>query len=205
MQRPAGAAGYAENVQALVKQYESLAFEQVHCDLLALLPASPGRALDIGAGTGRDAAALARRGYHVVAVEPTPELRVAGQGLHADVAIDWIEDALPELATIGPREGCFDLVLLSAVWMHLDAAERRQATSRVVTLVALNGLVSLSLRHGPVPAGRRMFAVSAAETIDVATRAGLVLLHQDERPDRLGRDGVSWSYLTFRKYTKDPA
>jgi SAM-dependent methyltransferase len=117
MQRPAGTAGYTENADALAKQYESLAFEQIHRDLVALLPASPGRALDIGAGTGRDAAALARRGYQVVAIEPTPELRAVGQGLHADVAIDWIDDALPELATIGHREGRFDLVLLSAVWM----------------------------------------------------------------------------------------
>jgi hypothetical protein len=50
-----------------------------------------------------------------------------------------------------------------------------------------------------------MFAVSATETIDLATLVGLVLLHQDERPDRLGRTGVNWSYLTFQKYAKDPS
>ena len=45
----------------------------------ALIPATPSRVLDVGAGTGRDAAALAALGHSVVAVEPTPELRAHGQ------------------------------------------------------------------------------------------------------------------------------
>ena len=40
-----------------------------------LLPRPPGRALDVGAGTGRDAAWLARLGFQVVAVEPSGVLR----------------------------------------------------------------------------------------------------------------------------------
>jgi SAM-dependent methyltransferase len=203
MGRPAGTAGYAENANALAEQYESLAFEALHRDLLPLLPPLPGRALDVGAGTGRDAAALARRGYRVVAVEPTPELRALGQSLHADVAIDWTDDALPDLATIDLREGRFDLALLTAVWMHLDARERRQAMPRIAALIAPGGLVAMSLRHGPVPAGRRMFAVSAAETTELATGVGLALLRQDERPDSRDREGVSWTFLTFRHRVKD--
>ena len=55
MTRPPGTAGYGETVEALIGQYESLAFADVHRELLPFLPAPPARVLDIGAGTGRDA------------------------------------------------------------------------------------------------------------------------------------------------------
>ncbi|MGQ3357308.1 MAG: class I SAM-dependent methyltransferase, partial [Phreatobacter sp.] len=73
----ASTAGYAEEAENLARQYESVTFEEVHAPLLHLLPLS-GRALDIGAGSGRDAAALAARGFAVTAVEPTAELRAEG-------------------------------------------------------------------------------------------------------------------------------
>ncbi|SCG08174.1 hypothetical protein GA0115255_123563 [Streptomyces sp. Ncost-T6T-2b] len=52
-------AGYAEAADALAVQYEQVTFEDVHRDVLHLLPSAPARILDVGAGTGRDAAALA--------------------------------------------------------------------------------------------------------------------------------------------------
>ena len=51
-------AGYAEHGAALVKQYESVRFTDVHGPVLHLMPRRPGLVLDIGSGTGRDAAAL---------------------------------------------------------------------------------------------------------------------------------------------------
>ena len=79
--------GYAENAAALAEQYERLTFEDVHRDMLALFPVEPGRVLDVGAGTGRDAAALSARGHRVTAVEPTRELREHGQRAHARAGI----------------------------------------------------------------------------------------------------------------------
>ncbi|MFD1050971.1 class I SAM-dependent methyltransferase, partial [Kibdelosporangium lantanae] len=92
----------------------------------------------------------------MVAVEPTAELREIGQRLHPHASIEWIDDALPDLRM---ARGTFDLILLSAVWMHLDAAERAVAMARISRLLASEGRVILSLRHGPVPPGRRMFDV----------------------------------------------
>src|SRR5690606_33236915 len=78
-----GTQGYGENAAALADQYESIAFADVHRDVIHLIPAAPARVADIGAGSGRDAAALARMGHAVVAAEPTPELRREGQRRHA--------------------------------------------------------------------------------------------------------------------------
>ncbi|MBA9855396.1 hypothetical protein D7S65_06330 [Ralstonia insidiosa] len=54
--------------------------------------------------------------------------------------------------------------------MHLDEAERKAAMSAVAGLVRAGGVIVMSLRHGPVPDGRRMFDVSADETIAVARK-----------------------------------
>ncbi len=72
---PRGIAGYAAEAERLVSQYESIAFSEIHAAILPLLPAPPAHVLDIGAGTGRDAAGFAALGYRVTAVEPTLELR----------------------------------------------------------------------------------------------------------------------------------
>ncbi|QXJ24065.1 class I SAM-dependent methyltransferase [Actinomadura graeca] len=193
----AGTLGYAEEAGALVRQYEGLAFTDVHKDVLHLFPRVPSRVLDVGAGSGRDAAALAREGHRVVAVEPTAELRGHGQRLHASAAIVWVDDALPGLSSLaGSPE--FDVILLSAVWMHLDERERCGAMGRLAELVTLGGRVVITLRHGPSSPGRRMFDVSVEETVAVAAGVGLTLVHCERREDVLGRPELTWSSLGFQ-------
>ncbi|AWJ82560.1 SAM-dependent methyltransferase (plasmid) [Azospirillum sp. TSH58] len=187
--------GYGENAEALTEQYESVAFADVHRDVLHLFPTRPSRILDIGAGTGRDAAALSVLGHDVTAVEPTVELRSAGTRIHAATPIRWIDDSLPELAVVRSQGGRYDVVLLTAVWMHLDEAQRGIAMPHIAALLNPNGRIVMSLRHGPVPAGRTMYDVSAAETIDLAASVGLRCIHRNHREDMLGRGDVSWSFV----------
>jgi hypothetical protein len=61
---------YNQHAQRYFNQYQSLTFDQVHGDGLFQLDGKTGLALDVGAGSGRDAAALADRGWGLVAVEP---------------------------------------------------------------------------------------------------------------------------------------
>lgn len=196
--------GYAREAEKLAVQYESITLADVHGAILHLFPPPSARVIDIGAGTGRDAAALAALGHRVVAVEPTAELRAEGMRLHPS-GFEWLDDGLPDLAATRARGDCYDLVLLSAVWMHLDADERRHAMPLVAGLLAPGGIAALTLRHGPVPPGRRMFDVSAAETIALGARSGLGAVHQSDRPavlgrkDMLGRSDVHWSTVVLRK------
>ncbi|MEO9338210.1 class I SAM-dependent methyltransferase [Mesorhizobium sp. SB112] len=191
-----GTDGYGENAKALAVQYESIGFSDVHRDVLHLFPSEPSRILDIGAGSGRDAAALTARGHKVTAVEPTAALRAEGQRLHASASIEWIDDILPDLSVVGGR--VFDVIMLTAVWMHLDEAERRTAMTHLAQMLVLGGIIIMSLRHGPVPAGRKMFDVSATETIALAQTQRLSCIHHNEREDMLGRDDVSWSFLGLK-------
>ena len=196
-----GTQGYAEEAETLIKRYESVSFTDVHELVLHLIPTTPCRVLDIGSGTGRDAAALAAMGHTVVAVEPTAGLRIAAADLHSSPQVEWLDDSLPDLMLVRRRGEQFDLVLLTAVWMHLDERERCRAMPNVAALVRPGGIVLMSLRHGPVPPGRRMFAVSAEETIGLASRAGLQLLLNRRASSALGTADVSWTRLAFGRPT----
>jgi SAM-dependent methyltransferase len=175
-----------------------------HRPELHLLPTISSRILDIGAGTGVDAAWLAAQGHSVLAVEPTAEFRAAAMERHPSSLIEWLDDSLPELKLVFSRQQLFDTIMLSAVWMHLDALERRTGMPRLASLLAPGGVIVLSLRHGPVPGGRRMFQVSGEETIELARQHGLrpILNVQTESIQALNRaDGVTWTRLAFRRST----
>ena len=193
-----GTEGYGQEADNLARQYEEMTFADVHRDTLHLLPKPSALILDVGAGTGRDAAHLAHKGYRVVAVEPTPELRHHGMRLHADAAIEWIDDSLPALTALQKNQGRFDAILMTAVLMHLDEDERRTAMASIAPLLAKQAVLILSLRYGPVPSGRRMFAVPPSEIVDLAKVQGLTLIHQNDREDMKSRPDVSWTYLAFR-------
>ena len=194
-----GTAGYGANASALASQYESITFAEVYRDLIHLFPAQPATVVDIGAGSGRDAAALARCGHQVVAVEPTLELRREGQRLHGALPIDWMDDHLPALNVLRQSKRQFDVVLLTAVWMHLEPQERAVAMEAIAELAAVNGQVFMSLRHGPIPEGRVMSDVSAGDTVRLAARHGLLCHLQVEREDMLGREDIRWSFLALRR------
>jgi SAM-dependent methyltransferase len=197
---PSGTEGYAGEAESLVRQYESLSFADVHRHIMHLLPEPPARVLDIGAGTGRDAAGFAGLGYIVTAVEPTAELRLRAQQLHPSPNIAWLDDSLPELRLLPARAETFEVVMLTAVWMHLDAGQRQRAIPAVAALVRPGGLMILTQRHGPVPAGRRMFDVPATETIALAEAHGLTCIQRLEGGDsHFNRPGVSWDRLAFRR------
>ena len=78
MTRAPSNAGYDINVDALFERYESREAAGIHAPWFHLFPQAPARILDIGAGTGRDAAWFATLGHSVLAVEPTDALGALG-------------------------------------------------------------------------------------------------------------------------------
>jgi SAM-dependent methyltransferase len=137
--RVSGTEGYAEEAEELFRRYESIPAADAHRAVLHLIPTAASRVLEIGSGTGRDAAWFASQGHRVVAVEPTDAMRIPAMALHPSPAIEWLDDSLPDLALLRSRGQSFDVVLLSAVWMHLDAQQRRRAMPNLAALVRADG------------------------------------------------------------------
>lgn len=146
--------GYARDAQHLVQSFEEISPSDVYVQVAHLLPAQPARFVDIGAGTGRDAAWFAAQGHSVLAVEPTDHLRAMGMQLHSSPRITWLSDTLPELERTLARGEVFDRVIVCAVWHHLRSDERARAMPSLARLLAPDGLLLMVLRHEPdVPRG----------------------------------------------------
>lgn len=181
---------YERDAPQLAQQYESKSFELVHATSLPLIQQGPMLILDIGAGSGRDAAWFSDHGHQVIAIEPSVQLRQIGESLHPNSAIHWQQDTLPNLASLVGRT--FNLIWLSAVWMHLDQSAREEAMARLSTLLRPGSRIMLSLRKGPSPEGRQLYEVPVAEVEWQARKHGLKVIQVDQSSDQLGRNGVSW-------------
>ena len=192
-------AGYAADAAELIARYEAFSTADLLSPVIDLLPRK-GRVLDLGAGTGRDAAWFAANDCQVLAVEPVAGFRDAGARLHPSPRIDWLGDRLPDLAAVRKRGGAFDLVLLSGVWQHLDRDQRKRAMPVIATLLASSGILVLSVRHGPGAPNRPCFKGNAEEAIRLAEAAGLRLVrrrHVASIQERNRRVGVMWTWLAF--------
>ncbi len=62
---------------------------------------------------------FAAHGHEVVAVEPARRMREVAKSLHPDSRIRWLDDQLPALENVFRTGLTFDLIWLSAVWMHV--------------------------------------------------------------------------------------
>lgn len=190
--------GYAREAPELLDRYEAYDPVVIYTWLRRYLPGPPADALDIGAGTGRDAAWLAGLGYRVTAVEPVRELREGARRLHPDPGITWVDDHLPALE--GIPDASADLVLLGAVWMHFDEDQRAAGMATLARLARPGAILAMTVRHGPVPPGRRMFEIDDGTIVENARRHGFVALNLGDDPGARGtvRPGIRFARFAFR-------
>jgi SAM-dependent methyltransferase len=189
---------YDAHAPDLIRRYEAVDPARLHGWLAGLVPATPGTVLDIGAGTGRDAAWFARHGHDVIAVEPSDSMRAEAQRLHADPRVRWMDDQLPELSVLGRLGISFDLVMLNAVWQHVAPSDRERAFRKMARFVKSGGLLTITLRLGPAPADRGMHSVSLDEVERLARNHGFEIEKVHHAPDEQGRTEVRWTCVALR-------
>lgn len=189
---------YDANAERISERYEAVSSERVHGWLTRLLPAAPATMLDVGAGSGRDAAWLSARGYDVVAVEPSPRMLALARARHADRAIHWVGDSLPALTRTVRSGLSFDVILLSAVWMHVTPSDRARAFRKLMTILKPGGLLAVVLRRGPAGAERGFHPVSVDEIRMLARNHGAFVEREAEDQDALGRADVRWTKMAVR-------
>lgn len=102
--------------------------------------ADPGRALDLGAGEGRTALWLARRGWQVTAVDFSDVALDRGRRRVEEAgpagSVDWV---CADLTGYDPPEGPFDLVLV--LFVHLPPADRRRLLGLAAAALGPNGVI----------------------------------------------------------------
>jgi SAM-dependent methyltransferase len=191
---------YHKAAPAFALRYNSVTFEEVHGALAPYLPAAPSEVADIGAGSGRDARALAQLGHRVTAVEPAAAFRIGAGRLNADAAIRWVDDRLPNLSTIKREGRHYAFVLCSAVLMVLRPEQLRPSFKAMASILAKAGRLAVTVRDPADGEPPGLFhRHSSAEIIEAAQFAGLLLLDEQALPDALGREPLHWRSLVFER------
>lgn len=192
-------AHYDQASERYFKTYEALTFSRVHRAFLKYLPPSGASCLDVGSGSGRDANALAKRGYQVTAVEPSSELRRLARLKHKHPHIVWIDDKLPQLPQVKALKQAYDFILASAVWMHIAPAEQEEALNTLADLLRPEGHLALTIRYGPTTDGRLMYETPISELIQKAQSIGLRAVYQGKAVKDAYKRDILWRKLVFRK------
>jgi 2-polyprenyl-3-methyl-5-hydroxy-6-metoxy-1,4-benzoquinol methylase len=132
-------------------------------------PLVPGRALDVGCGSGRDAVYLAKRGWHVTAVDfvqtalESARRRAAAEG----VEVQWVTGDVAELPALGLEPG-YNL-LYDFGCIHALADPARQGVARGLAALAAPAATLLLVAFR---AGRRMLLPRGMDEEDVLALLG---------------------------------
>ena len=189
---------YNQKACEFFSQYESSNAETIHRSWVHHLNETDDLALDVGSGSGRDALWLAENGYEVFAVEPADELRNLAKINNNHARISWIDDTLPELKTIYQLNIKFDLILLSAVWMHIPDSSRERAFRKLANLLKPGGKLVITLRHGISPDEREMYDISFSEISNFAKFHALTIVTHQKDEDQLQRNEVNWETIVLQ-------
>ncbi len=189
---------YDQNAEAVTEQYESVSPQVVHSWLVDFLPKRSASALDVGAGSGRDAAWLSSLGFDVVAVEPSKNMRELAVKKHGSSVFRMVDDAMPSLENVTKIGMSFDIILVSAVWMHLPSSDRPRAFRKLINLLKPGGLLAITLRDGDLNPERSFNAVSREEIETLAKSHGAFIEFCSDAKDQLKRTGVNWIQMAVR-------
>lgn len=192
-QRAATLAERYESAPSPIRKYFSLAF-----------PVG-ARILDVGAGSGRDMAALLGDGYDAFGVEPSAGLREATIQAHPELSNRLIGGALPAVGL--PFGGAFDGIVCSAVLMHLPECEIFDSALTLRSLLKPHGRLLLSIPSARADVGAdhrdaqgRLFHPYTPEELALLfERLGFQLIGRWESDDSLGRAGTQWLTMLLER------
>lgn len=199
MGEPLASVAYYDVLAArLAPTYDSISFEQANAGIDPYLPAAPASVLDVGAGSGRDARALAAMGHDVMAVEPSEAFRSIAAV--ADAGIAWMDDRLPDLRGVTTLNLRFDFILCSAVLMLIPPAQLGRAFETLSRLLRHSGRLGVTLRAPVGNEPRDVFhAHSDEDVVRSAAAAGLDTVERVTPDDALGRHALRWRSFVFER------
>ena len=196
---------YATSAAACAARYDGAHVESLH-EILRSHATSTSRVLEIGGGSGRDAAFMAEQGCDTTYTDGCREMVGQAIRLHPELAKNARMAAFPlseDDDLLGER---FDLVLCIAVIMHLDDACLDHLASQLATVIPFGGHLVLSHSSGRqgLTANRdaigRLFCERSAKAVaQIFEALGFEVKRQTEDSDGMGRRSISWITQVFQK------
>lgn len=190
---------YTQNASRIDMKYNQTTFDEIHGNWFWRINPSPGFALDVGAGSGRDAIGLAKNGWSVVALEPSEGLYNVGKKKSEYYDIQWFNEGIPEMFFSNQYTYIFHLILISGVWMHIPPEDREESFRKLSELLSSSGMMVFKIRYGPSTYDELFFDVNKDEILDFALKYKHVPIFINKgESDTRKRNHVSWETIILR-------
>jgi SAM-dependent methyltransferase len=188
---------YTARWEDLVLRYESADVTELQALLAASFP--PGaRLLELGCGSGRDAAFMLANGFDVIASDAVQEMIDAAAACHPALAGRLCRICLP--LDLTPSLGTFDGVYAVATLMHLTRPAIQDVFSGIRRVLVPGGRLffSVPLHRNDVAAdemdarGRRFTAMTRTAWTGICRHTGFDIINSTISSDGLGRKSFAW-------------
>jgi len=180
--------------------YEQVNFSRLVDRFAATL--RPGtRILDLGCGSGRDAARLTNQGFDVVAADGSQAMIARATELHPELTGRTEHVVLP--GRLPFVDSAFNGVTSWAVIMHVPEDGLKVVFGEIARVVAPGGVLGYSVNtersgldaDGNDLRGRHFTCLTASSWETLHDAVGFQTIHAEESDDIVGRSGIRW--VTF--------
>lgn len=188
---------YETNAEDLAARYESADVRELHSRMLSTF--SPGSSLlEVGCGTGREAAFLIENGCDVDCIEASRSMISLALEYHPELKDRIITGVAPGcLNSINKK---YDGIYSIATLMHLSLDDIAAVLEGFYSRLKTSGRILISVplsrpdleASGYDPKGRYFLLLSEEEWCDVIGGAGFTEIETSTNADGMGRSSVKW-------------
>ena len=194
---------YTDTASERCRAYEGVDVSAMH-ELMLRYFARDARLLEIGCGTGRDAAFLVSHGRDVTATDAAEGMVNTAREAHPELASRLVCTPFPLPAGHDLLRERFAGIYAVAVVMHVPEEDLFEFAFQAKSLLCPGGTLLLSfstdrpgLKDGRDHAGRLFLERPPGKIQLLFQRLGFRLLEQRQGADGMGRE-ISWHTLVFR-------
>jgi len=197
---------YDEQAEDISDRYESADVSRLHAMLLRYLPSRGASVLELGCGSGRDAAFLRACGYEVTAVDASGGMVAEATRIHPELSGRVSCAAAPFPGGSPLLRRTFDAVICIGALMHIPDAGLPETVLQIRRMLRPGGVlfVEVSVGRAGLRGERdgtgRLFRERRPEELQpLFEQHGFTFSARRESPDSLGRPALRWVSLVFNR------
>ena len=195
---------YEKHAEKMAARYETVSVDAVHAGLVEVFEGMK-HLLEIGCGSGRDAAFLCTKGFEVTATDGSEAMLREAARLHPENADHLQFLRLP--GNIPSRDGMLDGVYTIAVLMHFTQPDIASILKEIYRVLKPGGRLffSVSLKRDDAERdefdrnGRRFTELPEREWERLCVSGGFRKINSTADRDSLGRKGIIWGSYSYEK------